>query len=79
MELTGEEFIREIMSHSFFRNRYEDLLREFVNRGDRVKYSEETADQDEMKLLLDSALHFVKDTHQKLRDEQLAKGSVPQE
>ena len=79
MELTGEEFIREIMSHSFFRNRYEDLLREFVNRGDRVKYSEETPDQDEMKLLLDSALHFVKDTHQKLRDEQLAKGSVPQE
>ena len=26
MELTSEEFMREIVSHSFFRNRYEDLL-----------------------------------------------------
>ena len=42
MELTGEEFMSEIASHSFFHNRYEDLLREFVERGDLVKYSEES-------------------------------------
>ena len=69
MELTSEEFMREIVSHSFFRNRYEDLLREFVNRGDRVKYSTESMNQEEMNLLLNTALHFVKDTHLKLEEE----------
>ena len=69
MELTSEEFMREIVSHSFFRNRYEDLLREFVDRGDRVKYSTESMNQEEMNLLLNTALHFVKDTHLKLEEE----------
>ena len=69
MELTSEEFMREIVSHSFFRNRYEELLREFVNRGDRVKYSTESMNQEEMNLLLNTALHFVKDTHLKLEEE----------
>ena len=69
MELTSEEFMREIVSHSFFRNRYEDLLREFVDRGDRVKYSTESMNQEEMNLLLNTALHFVKDTHMKLEEE----------
>ena len=69
MELTSEEFMREIVSHSFFRNRYEDLLREFVDRGDRVKYSTESMNQEEMDLLLNTALHFVKDTHLKLEEE----------
>ena len=69
MELTGEEFMNEIVSHSFFRNRYEDLLREFVDRGDRVKYSTESMNQEEMDLLLNTALHFVKDTHLKIEEE----------
>jgi hypothetical protein len=69
MELTGEEFMREIASHSFFQNRYEDLLREFVERGDRVKYSEESIDGTETDHLLDSALHLVKDIHAKLEEE----------
>jgi hypothetical protein len=69
MELTSEEFMREIVSHSFFRNRYEDLLREFMDRGDRVKYSTESMNQEGMNLLLNTALHFVKDTHLKLEEE----------
>ena len=36
MELTGEEFIVEIVSNPFFSGNYEKLLREFVNLGDRV-------------------------------------------
>ena len=66
MELTGEEFIIEIASNPFFSNTYEDLLKEFVDRGDRVKYSEETTDTSKINLLLDSALHFVKDTHSRI-------------
>jgi hypothetical protein len=76
MELTSEEFMREIVSHSFFRNRYEDLLREFVDRGDRVKYSKELMGQDEMNQLLNTALHIVKDTHMRLQEEKIQPGSV---
>ena len=71
MELTSEEFMREIVSHSFFRNRYEDLLREFVERGDRVKYSKELMGQDEMNQLLNTALHIVEDTHMRLQEEKM--------
>ena len=71
MELTSEEFMREIVSHSFFRNRYEDLIREFVERGDRVKYSKELMGQDEMKQLLNTALHIVEDTHMRLEEEKM--------
>ena len=71
MELTSEEFMREIVSHAFFRNRYEDLLREFVERGDRVKYSKELMGQDEMNQLLNTALHIVKDTHVRLQEEKM--------
>ena len=77
MELTSEEFMREIVSHSFFRNRYEELLREFMDRGDRVKYSTESMNQEEMNLLLNTALHFVKDTHLKLEEEKEQTESNP--
>jgi hypothetical protein len=70
MELTGEEFIIETASNPFFKNRYEDLLREFVDRGDRVKYSKETASTIELNLLLDSALHFVTDSHSRISDQE---------
>ena len=41
MELTGEEFMREIATHSFFKNRYESTLMEFIEQEDRIKYSKE--------------------------------------
>ena len=68
MELTGEEFMREIASHSFFKNRYDEILREFIRQGDRIKYSEENFETGEMNLLMETALHFVQDTHLKLQD-----------
>tara|TARA_B100000282_G_C31733915_1_gene492402 strand:+ start:1505 stop:2098 length:594 start_codon:yes stop_codon:yes gene_type:complete len=68
MELTGEEFMREIASHSFFKNRYDEILREFIRQGDRIKYSEENFEDGEMNLLMQTALHFVQDTHEKLQD-----------
>ena len=68
MELTGEEFMREIASHSFFKNRYDKILQEFVDQGDRIKYSKENSADGQMNLLLETALHFVKDTHEKLEE-----------
>ena len=68
MELTGEEFMREIASHSFFKNRYDKILQEFVDQGDRIKYSKENSEDGQMNLLLETALHFVKDTHEKLEE-----------
>ncbi len=70
MELTGEEFMKEIASHTFFRNRYDKILQEFIDQGDQIKYSKESSDDGEMKQLLDTALHFVKDTHAKLSTEE---------
>ena len=68
MELTGEEFMREIASHTFFKNRYDKILQEFVDQGDRIKYSKENSEDGQMNLLLETALHFVKDTHKKLAE-----------
>ena len=76
MELTGEEFMREIASHSFFKNRYDEILREFIRQGDRIKYSEENFETGEMNLLMETALHFVQDTHLKLQDS-LNKEEIP--
>ena len=69
MEQTGEEFLREVAEHKFFRNRYDDLLHDFIDRSDMVKYSRETIDGEGIRLLLDSATHFVKDTHRRLEEE----------
>jgi hypothetical protein len=69
MELTGEEFMKEIASHAFFRNRYDKILQEFIDQGDQIKYSKVKTDDGQMKLLLNTALHFVKDTHAKLQEE----------
>ena len=44
---------------------------EFVERGDRVKYSKELMGQDEMKQLLNTALHIVEDTHMRLEEEKM--------
>ena len=69
MELTGEEFMKEIASHAFFMNRYDETLQEFIDQGDQIKYSKVKTDDGQMKLLLNTALHFVKDTHAKLQEE----------
>jgi hypothetical protein len=77
MELTGEEFMREIASHSFYNDRYDQVLREFIDQGDRIKYSQEDGDNIQMKLLLETALHFVKDTHVKLQESQNSSSHSP--
>lgn len=69
MELTGEEFMNEIVSHSFFKNRYENTLRDFVVQGDIIKYSRELVSERTTDRLLELALHFVKDTHARLLEE----------
>lgn len=69
MELTGEEFMREIATHSFFKNRYESTLMEFIEQGDRIKYSKEEFSLTITEQLLELALHFVRDTHAKLLEE----------
>ncbi|MFP6855065.1 MAG: hypothetical protein VB980_04720 [Opitutales bacterium] len=69
LELTGEEFIRETVEHKFFRNHYDELLREFIDKSEVVKYSRESMDGEGLKILLGSALHFVKDTHRRLEEE----------
>ena len=73
MELTGEEFIVEIASNPFFSRNYEDLLRDFVGQGDRIKYSKETIESNQINLLLDSALFFVKDTNKRIEDQEKTK------
>ncbi len=69
LELTGEEFMKEVASHSFFKNRYENTLRDFVVKGDIIKYSSELVSEKTTAQLLELALHFVKDTHAKLVEE----------
>lgn len=73
MELTGEEFIVEIVSNPFFSRNYEDLLRDFVDQGDLVKYSKETTENRQINQLLDSALFFVKDTNKRIEEQEQSK------
>ena len=61
MEKTGEEFIQEISIHPLLRQKFEMPLRDFVQRGDRIKYSAENFDSKELSNLLDSAREFVCD------------------
>ena len=79
MELTGEEFLREVAEHKFFRKRYDDLLHEFVDRSDMVKYSRESIDGEGLRLLLDSAVNFVKDSHRRLEEEATQTKDQPSE
>ena len=77
MELTGEEFIREAADHDFFRNHYDDLLREFIDRSDIVKYSRESIDGEGLILLMNSATHFVRDTHRRLEEKLVEETAIP--
>ena len=76
MELTGEEFLREISEHAFFKNRFEEVLKKFVEQGDSIKYSSDQNKGYDTKDLLDIALRFVNDTHQKLKSENLSNDKV---
>ena len=76
MELTGEEFLREISEHAFFKNRFEEVLKKFVEQGDSIKYSSDQNKGYDTKDLLDIALRFVNDTHQKLKFENLSNDKV---
>ena len=69
MELTGEEFMREIASHTFFKNRFDQTIQEFVLQGDRIKYSNDTTDDNQMTELLNTALSIVEESHQKVTEE----------
>lgn len=69
MELTGEEFLLQIANHSFFKNRYEDALRDFVEKGDQIKYSQEAGADNATIDLLTLATNFLTDTHGKLEEE----------
>ncbi len=69
MEQTGEEFLREIAEHKFFIKRYDDLLRDFIDRSEIVKYSKQGMDGEGLGLLHQSALHFVEDSHARLLEE----------
>ena len=79
MEQTSEEFLREVAEHKFFRNLYHDLLHDFIDRSDMVKYSRESIDGEGIRRLLDSATHFVKDTHRRLEEERAHAESQPAE
>ena len=70
MELTGEEFIREVAGHSFFKDRYEESLQNFIRQGDQIKYSKQEVTEETTNQLLQLALHLVNDTKQKLDEEQ---------
>ena len=74
MELTGEEFIIEILSNPFLAEITKPLL-QFVSLGDKVKYSKETTESSQISLLLDSALYFVKDTNNRLKAEENTQGN----
>ena len=69
MEQTGEEFLREIAEHKFFVKRYDDLLRNFIDRSEVVKYSKQGMDGEGLRLLHQSAQHFVEDSHARLLEE----------
>ena len=54
--------------HPLLRQRFEMPLREFVQRGDRIKYSAENFDSKELNSLLDSAREFVCEAQRDLEE-----------
>tara|TARA_B100002019_G_scaffold289803_1_gene306184 strand:+ start:3793 stop:4407 length:615 start_codon:yes stop_codon:yes gene_type:complete len=59
LECTGEEFIRKVSLHPLLRQKFETPLKLFVQRGDRIKYSTENSNEDEILELLQSARDFI--------------------
>jgi hypothetical protein len=75
LECTGEEFIQEISRHHLLRERFEEPLNQFVQKGDRMKYSTDQFDHKELDQLLVSARDFIEQAEeewQKKRQSQLS-------
>ena len=66
LELTGEEFMKEVASHSFFKNRYENTLRDFVVQGDIIKYSSELVSEKTTAQLTGTSSSFCQRYHANL-------------
>ena len=73
LEQTGEEFIREVLVHPFLQKNFEQPLRAFVDKGDRIKYSPVSCDGHELKELLESAKSFIHSAQSKWEKEQSPK------
>lgn len=74
LECTGEEFIQEISRHPLLREKFEEPLNQFVQKGDRMKYSTDQFDHKELDQLLVSAREFIEQAEeewQKKRQSQL--------
>lgn len=72
LELTGEEFIIEVSNNSFLKKNFEQPLREFVQKGDLIKYSPLLTRDEELEELLNSAKRFIQDAQNKRKDDQPA-------
>jgi hypothetical protein len=71
LEQTGEEFLREVSQHSFLKKNFEKSLAEFVQKGDRVKYSSDSFESKHLDDLLETARSFVEQTQQELTQERI--------
>ena len=60
LECTGEEFIRKVTVHPFLRKKFAEPLKDFVSKGDRIKYSSQSFHSKELDDLLISAQEFIK-------------------
>ena len=71
LECTGEEFIKEVTIHPFLRQKFEEPLKDFVQRGDRIKYSTEQFHAKQLDELLKSARDFVTQAHSELESQRM--------
>ena len=69
MELTSEEFMREIVSSFFFSKPLRGSSSRIRGTGRPRQVFQELMGQDEMNQLLNTALHIVEDTHMRLEEE----------
>jgi len=70
MECTGEEFIQEISHHPLLRERFEEALNQFVQKGDRMKYSTDQFNLKELDELLVSARDFIEQAQEEWQKKQ---------
>lgn len=85
LECTGEEFIRKVAVHPFLRKKFEVPLKNFVSKGDHIKYSTDQSDAKVLEELLLSARKFIEQAQheldvqrQKLQGNLNSKTSLPQ-
>jgi len=80
LERTGEEFIQEISVHPILRKKFHVPLVQFVQRGDKIKYSPEGPNSKELNDLLLSAREFVYEAQKEWESHVLneQKGLIPE-